>query len=104
YERQEDLLETPILELTETSSDEDKAKHKTICERSRNVTCLMLSSMEPSLQKRFEDQDAYTIMKNLRNLFKNQVRIERYETLKSILQSKLDKGKPVGPHVFHMIG
>src|SRR6185295_12108703 len=60
--------------------------------------------MEPGLQQRFETQDACTIMKNLRDLFKEQARIERYETLISILQSKLEKGKPVGPHVFNMIG
>ncbi|KAI5426426.1 hypothetical protein KIW84_032011 [Lathyrus oleraceus] len=103
-EDQEDVLETPILLLIATSYYEDKVNHKTICNRSRNVTGLILAAMESGLQQRFEDQDAYTIMKNLIGLFKEQARIERDETLKSILQSKLEKRKSVGPHVFHMIG
>ena len=64
----------------------------------------MLAGMEPDLQKRFEHQDVCTIITNLKVLFQEHARIERYETHKAILDSKLVKGKPVGPHVFDMIG
>ena len=68
------------------------------------VTCLMLASMESSLQKRFEKMDACTIIRTLKVMFQEQARMERYETHKAILDCKLEKGKPVGPHVFEMIG
>ena len=103
-EGRENVLATPIPVLTATSSDEEKAEEKKVRDESLPLTCLMLAAMEPALQKRFENQDAHSIMTNLKTLFQEQARIERYETHKAILDSKLVKGKPVGPHVFDMIG
>ena len=103
-EGREDVLTTPIPTITDTSSDEEKDREMELRSYSLPVTCLMLAAMEPDLQKRFEHQDAYTIITNLKVLFQEQARIERYETHKATLDSKLVKGKPVGPHVFDMIG
>ena len=68
------------------------------------VTCLMLAAMELDLQKRFEHSDAYTIITELKMLFQDQARIERYETHKAILDSKLVRGKPVSPHMISLTG
>ena len=103
-EGREDVLTTPIPIITDTSSDEEKDREMELRSDSLPLTCLMLVGMEPGLQKRFEHQDAHTIITNLKVLFQEQARIERYETHKAILDSKLVKGKPVGPHVFDMIG
>ncbi|XP_057247464.1 uncharacterized protein LOC130589864 [Beta vulgaris subsp. vulgaris] len=103
-EGREDVLETPIPVLTTTSTDAEKEAHKAVAERSVIVTCLMLAAMEPSLQKRFASLDAYSIIRQLKTMFQQQARIERYETHKAILECSLVEGKPVATHVFEMIG
>ncbi|XP_047309766.1 uncharacterized protein LOC124913212 [Impatiens glandulifera] len=88
--------------VIETSSDEEKENTIQLKNEALSVTCLMLSAMEPELQERFLNFDAYTIISELKTLFQDQARIERYETHKAILASKLVKGKPVSPHVISL--
>ncbi|XP_047327062.1 uncharacterized protein LOC124930752 [Impatiens glandulifera] len=103
-EGREDVLTTPIPKVTDTSSDEEKATATQLKTEALPVTCLMLAAMEPDLQKRFLSSDAYTITTELKTLFQDQARIERYETHKAILDSRLVKGKPVSPHVISLTG
>ncbi|XP_047310867.1 uncharacterized protein LOC124914374 [Impatiens glandulifera] len=103
-EGREDVLTTLIPTVTGTSSDEEKATSTRVKTEALPVTCLMLAAMEPELQKRFLHSDDYTIITELKMLFKNQARIERYETHTAILDSKLVKGKPVSPHVISLTG
>ncbi|KAJ6364266.1 hypothetical protein OIU76_029248 [Salix suchowensis] len=103
-EGREDVLTTPVPTVTNTSSDEEKARATRVKSEALPVTCLMLAAMEPDLQKRFEHSDAYSIITELKTLFQDQARIERYETHKAILDSHLVKGKPVSPHVIKLIG
>ncbi|KAL9670760.1 hypothetical protein QQ045_008318 [Rhodiola kirilowii] len=93
-EGREDVLATPIPSLTDTSSDEEKATEARVKSEALPVTCLMLAAMEPDLQKRFEHSDAYTIITDLKTLFQDQARIERYETHEAILDTKFERGKP----------
>ncbi|KAB5537788.1 hypothetical protein DKX38_015321 [Salix brachista] len=101
-EGREDVLATPVPTVTNTSSDEEKATATRVKSEALPVTCLMLAAMEPDLQKRFEHSDAYSIITELKTLFQDQARIERYETHKAILDSHLVKGKPVSPHVIKL--
>jgi hypothetical protein len=39
-----------------------------------NVSCLMLATMFPNLQKQYEHVDAYTMIQGLRGMFENQAR------------------------------
>lgn len=103
-EGREDVLATPVPTVTNTSSDEEKATATRVKSEALPVTCLMLAAMEPDLQKRFEHSDAYSIITELKTLFQDQARIERYETHKAILDSHLVKGKPVSPHVIKLTG
>ncbi|KAF9669037.1 hypothetical protein SADUNF_Sadunf14G0066200 [Salix dunnii] len=103
-EGREDILATPVPTVTNTSSDEEKAIATRVKSEALPVTCLMLAAMEPDLQKRFEHSDAYSIITELKTLFQDQARIERYETHKAILDSHLVKGKPVSPHVIKLTG
>ncbi|XP_047312496.1 uncharacterized protein LOC124915775 [Impatiens glandulifera] len=100
----EDALATPIPIVTETSSDEKKANTIRLKNEALPITCLKLAAMELELQKRFLNFDAYTIISELKTLFQDQTRIERYETHKAILNSKLVKGKHVSPHVISLTG
>src|SRR6187397_1688504 len=104
-EGKEDIIDTPLPgPLPENPTAAEIKKHKVAHDRVIPITCLMIATMEPSLQKRFEDQDAYSIMQELKALFKKQARVERYELHREILDYRMEKGATVHDHVFKMIG
>lgn len=70
----------------------------------KDVKCLMLATMSADLQKTFINSDAFTIISELKNMFQDLARVERFETHRQILETKLKKGEPVSPHVLKMIG
>ncbi|KAM7502650.1 hypothetical protein LguiB_001554 [Lonicera macranthoides] len=69
-----------------------------------DVSCLMLASMNADLQKQFENMNAFDMVKELKSLFQEQARVERFETTKSLFSCKLPEGGSVTPHVLKMIG
>ena len=69
-----------------------------------DVQCLMLAFMNFELQKQYESTILYDMIMGLRVMFKNQARVDRFNTLKALFGSKLAEGAPVSPHVIKMIG
>ncbi|KAK8568918.1 hypothetical protein V6N13_106801 [Hibiscus sabdariffa] len=69
-----------------------------------DVECLMLATMTPELQKQHEDMVAYEMIQNLKEIYEEQARQERYETSKALFQCKMSEGSPVGAHVIKMMG
>ena len=59
----------------------------------------MLACMDASLQKQFEDADAYFINTVLKEMFQEQERIERFNTLKELVNCKMPLGSSVSTHV-----
>ena len=98
------VLEEPIDELASDANEEERNAWEQHTKDSREVTGIMLSAMIPSLQKQFEGFEAYDILTQLKELFHKQAKLERFETQVSIIETKLEKGKPVSPHVLKMIG
>ena len=90
--------------LTSGGHSVGKATRPSHVKDSREVTGIMLSAMIPSLQKQFEGLEAYDILNQLKELFHKQAKLEHFETQVSIIEMKLEKGKPVSPHVLKMIG
>jgi hypothetical protein len=74
------------------------------CDDALNVSCLMLATISPDLQKQYEHVDAYTIIQGLHEMFENQVRAERYNISKALFACKLTEGSLVSPHVIKMMG
>ncbi|XP_057522524.1 uncharacterized protein LOC130802527 [Amaranthus tricolor] len=104
-EGRESVLNTPLPEpLPETATAAKKRARQTLEANSMQVTCLMLACMEHDFQKRFNNLDAYTIIQQLRTMFKKNARLVRFEANCKLLECKLGKGKPFGPHVFALIG
>ena len=104
-EGRESVLDTPLPEpLPETATVAEKRARQNLEANSVQVTCLMLACMEHDFQKRFNNLDAYTIIQQLRTMFEKNARLERFEANCKLLECKLGKGKPVGPHVFALIG
>lgn len=95
-----DVLENPLpAEPTLRASTETRQAYDMAVAISLDVTCLMLASMNSELKKQFGDMEAFDIIHQLRAMFQKQARIERYETVKAILESSLKESEPVGPHV-----
>ena len=68
------------------------------------VQCLMLACMNSELQKQYESTNPHDMIVGLCGMFENQVRVDRFNTLKSLFGSKLAEGALVSPHVIKMIG
>ena len=76
----------------ETATAEEKAAFDKLKKESNDVTCLMLACMDANLQKQFEDWDAYKINAMLKKMFQEQERIERFNTLKELVNCKMPNG------------
>ncbi|XP_074347544.1 uncharacterized protein LOC141686405 [Apium graveolens] len=68
-----------------------------------DVTCLMLTTMSPELQKQHEHMDSYIMIGYLKCMFEGQARQERSDTSKAFYACKQGDRDPVGPHVLKMI-
>ena len=71
---------------------------------SNDVTCLMLATMSPELQKQFEDSEACQMWVSLKEMFQARARHERYVTTKTFITYKMAPGTPVSAHVLKMKG
>lgn len=104
-ERKEYVLDTAFPEaLVAGATAAARNAYNAHKEASLDVTCVMLATMDSSLQKQFDKVEAYVMLEQLKDMFQEQARTERFETTKAIVGARLDKGKPVGPHVLRMIG
>nr|AAS01945.1 putative polyprotein [Oryza sativa Japonica Group] len=79
-------------------------EHEKRCNDYLDISCLMLATMSPKLQRQYEALDAHTIITGLRNMSEDQARAERSNTSKSLFACRLAEGNPVSPHVIKMIG
>src|SRR4051812_40222928 len=78
-DKKETVIDTPILdEPADNASATLKNAYKRECDDSLEVSCLMLACMEPELQNKFVDQDAYDMIVALKDMFQDQARTERY--------------------------
>ena len=105
-EKKDYVLEKPLPQKappSNASHTERNAyqKHK---DDALDASCLMLATMNSDLQKQFENVDAYDMIMNLKNLFQEQARTERYQTVKTLIECKLASRSSVSPHVIKMIG
>ncbi|KAK8635314.1 hypothetical protein V6N13_023187 [Hibiscus sabdariffa] len=103
-ERKENVIEEPVPDEPEANAPRaDKDKFKKHLDDMLDVSCLMLATMSPELQKQHEDMNAYNMIQNLKEIYEGQARQERYETSKALFQSKMSEGSLVGAHVIKMM-
>src|SRR5665213_1845063 len=93
------MLDTKMATPAETASVKEKAAFDKLKKESNDVTCLMLACMDANLQKQFEDSDAYEINAMLKEMFQEQEHIERFNTLKELINCKMPNGSSVSTHV-----
>ena len=92
-ERKLYVLDEPLPE--EPADNAPRAK-KNAYEKHHNdsidVACLMLATMSFELQKDMENMEAYDMIFNLKEMFKQQESQERYETTKALHSCKMAEG------------
>jgi hypothetical protein len=104
-EKKEYVLEQAYPDdLPDNANAAERRAYEKHCNDSLDVSCLMLATMSPDLQKEYEHADAYTMIEGLRGMFQNQARTERYNISKSLFACKLAEGSLISPHVIKMIG
>ncbi|KAD5962114.1 hypothetical protein E3N88_13587 [Mikania micrantha] len=69
---------------------------------SAEVSCLMLATMIPELQKNLEDLAAFDMITQLKEMFQEQAHHERFETMKSLMGCQMQEGSSVSTHVLKM--
>ena len=104
-ERKLYVLDEP---LPEEPVDNAPRAEKNAYEKHHNdsidVACLMLATMSSELQKDLENMEAYDMIFNLKEMFQQQARQERYETTKALHSCKMVEGASVSAHVLKMKG
>ena len=74
--------------LPEEPADNASRAEKNAYEKHHNdsidVACLMLATMSSELHKDLENVEAYDMILNLKKMFQQQARQERYETTKAL--------------------
>jgi hypothetical protein len=69
-EKKEYVLEQAYPEdLPDNANAADRRAYEKHCNDSLDVSCLMLATMSPDLQKQYEHVDAYTMIEGLRGMF-----------------------------------
>ena len=79
------VLDKPLpKELANNAPRAQKNAYEKYFDDSLEVSCLMLDTMVPELQKDLEMLMSFEIITRLREMFQQQVRQERYETTKAL--------------------
>ncbi|KAK9109946.1 hypothetical protein Sjap_018006 [Stephania japonica] len=94
------IPEDPPVNATKAVKD----AHNKHVNDSTDVACIMLATMVPELQKDMELMEAYDMAVTLKEMFQQQARQERFETVKNLHSCKMTEGASVSPHVLKMKG
>ena len=64
----------------------------------------MIYSLEPGLQKRFEQHGAYEMFQELKMVFQAHARVERYEVFDKFYSCKMEENSSVSEHILKISG
>ncbi|GKC94495.1 hypothetical protein Tco_1159937, partial [Tanacetum coccineum] len=98
YHLEEALLEVPPATATAVVRN---AYTRRVAEQ-QEVSCLMLVSMTPEIQKNLEDRTAFEILQELEIMFQQQAEQELFETVKAFHACKQEEGQSVSTYVLKM--
>ncbi|GKC41690.1 hypothetical protein Tco_1059412, partial [Tanacetum coccineum] len=90
YEKKMKFVEQPAGPPDPKTDDPDTIdKYYKSVNLEQEVSCLMLSSMSPDLQRTLEKYNAYDMLKELKTMFKEQAKQELFETVKAFHACKV---------------
>src|SRR5215216_4117394 len=68
------------------------------------VQCAMLYGLESGLQKHFERHGAYEMFQELKLIFQENARVERYEVSNKFYSCKMEENSSISEHILRMSG
>ncbi|KAD5318112.1 hypothetical protein E3N88_18058 [Mikania micrantha] len=101
-EKKSYVLDDPIPDQPDEDNVEAFNDWVKYVEDSVQVSCLMLASMTPDLQKDFENHNAYDMITQLKEMFQQQSRVERFETVRALHACRMDETQSVSSYVLKM--
>ncbi|MFV0960673.1 hypothetical protein QML37_29940, partial [Klebsiella pneumoniae] len=98
------VLNSPLPDVyADDATAEDKAKYYRHVDDEHEVSCLLVAMMSTDLQKRFENHSSFFIMDQLKKMFQEQSKVERYNVTKAFLACKMAEGSSVSAHMLKMM-
>ncbi|KAI3700262.1 hypothetical protein L2E82_44884 [Cichorium intybus] len=105
FERKEYVLETEMVEVDpDTATPEEVAAYTKHSDDATKVACIMIATMNPELQRIYEDYWPYEMDKDLMEKFRKQEHIERREVVKAFTNGKPKDGESICTHMQRMHG
>src|SRR5919202_1518075 len=96
------VLDDPIPDQPDEADAEAMMWWEKYCTDARQVACLMLGTMVPDLQKDFENHSAYDMITQLKEMFMQLSRVERFETVRALWACRMDESQSVSSYVLKM--
>ena len=96
------VLDEPLIEEPPATPKNAHDAWLKLVDNSIDVSCLMLATMIPDLQKDLENLGAYDMIIHLKELFQQQARTERFDTVRALHSCKMEEGGNVSTHVLKM--
>ncbi|KAI3780034.1 hypothetical protein L2E82_09888 [Cichorium intybus] len=105
FEHKEYVLETELVEIDpDTATPEEIAQCTKHSDDATKVACIMIATMNPELQRIYEDYWPYEMHKELTEKFRKQERIERREVVKAFTNGMPRDGESICSHVQRVQG
>ncbi|GJY20445.1 hypothetical protein Tco_0393011 [Tanacetum coccineum] len=86
----------------ETADPDTIEKYYKFVNLEQEVSCLMLSSMSPDLQRTLEKYNAYDMLKELKTMFEDQAKQELFETFKAFHACKQEEDQSISSYLLNM--
>src|SRR3954470_410787 len=96
------VLEAPLGEAPFLANQDVMNAYQLRADDYSLVQCSMLYSLEPGLQKCFEQHGAYEMFQELRMVFQAHALVERYEVSDKFYSCKMEENKSVSEHILNM--
>ncbi|KAJ0556119.1 hypothetical protein HanIR_Chr07g0310081 [Helianthus annuus] len=96
------VLDDPIPDQPDEEDVEAYNDWVKYTEDSMQALCLMLGTMIPEIQKDFEHHGAYDMITQLKEMFLQQARVERFETVRALHACRMEETQSVSSYVLKM--
>jgi len=103
YEDKEYVLDRELKVVNETTATPEELAEFIAHEKdATKVSCIMMATMTPELQKSYEDFYPYEMHLDLMERYHQSARQERYEIISSMITARMKDGEPITGHLQKM--
>ncbi|KAL7601099.1 hypothetical protein Lser_V15G26807 [Lactuca serriola] len=103
YEEKEYVIDEKLKEIDETkASTEEIAEYRDHEKDATKVSCIMVATMTPELQRFYEDYWPYETCQDLMEKYHQSARQERYEIVASLITTKMKDRESITSYLQRM--